>query len=320
MDLRSEGDKTNRKKDKIKGLVFHIIHGSFVDGYGIRTTVFLKGCPLRCIWCCNPEGQKENSEIKFTSSHCDGCARCIPVCPVGAIHLDLERKDHKLLIDRELCTNCGMCMDVCYTGALDCFGRYFTVDELFDVVKKDEQYYRASGGGVTIGGGEPTFQASFTLQLIRKCKRSYIHTALDTCGYTTGSEGVKALEEADLLLFDIKGMDPEEHLSNTGVSNKRIHENLRRRDAIGKPVIVRVPLIPGYTDSDQNLKATARFLSGLRCVERVDLLAFHEYGNVKYGQLGREYRLGNVQPISQERLEQIKTLFERHGFRTQLGG
>ena len=320
MNLRSEGDKTNRKKDKIKGLVFHIIHGSFVDGYGIRTTVFLKGCPLRCIWCCNPEGQKENSEIKFTSSHCDGCARCIPVCPVGAIHLDLERKDHKLLIDRELCTNCGMCMDVCYTGALDCFGRYFTVDELFDVVKKDEQYYRASGGGVTIGGGEPTFQASFTLQLIRKFKRSYIHTALDTCGYTTGSEGVKALEEADLLLFDIKGMDPEEHQSNTGVSNKRIHENLRRRDAIGKPVIVRVPLIPGYTDSDQNLKATARFLSGLRCVERVDLLAFHEYGNVKYGQLGREYRLGNVQPIFQERLEQIKTLFERHGLRTQLGG
>jgi pyruvate formate lyase activating enzyme len=320
MNLRSEGDKTKRRKDEIKGLVFHIIHGSFVDGYGIRMTVFLKGCPLRCTWCSNPEGQKEGVEIKFTSSHCDGCARCISVCPADAIHLDPERKDDKLQIDRELCTNCGMCIDVCYTGALDCFGKYFTVDELFDVVKKDEQYYQASGGGVTIGGGEPTFQASFTLQILRKCKENYIHTALDTCGYTTNSEGVKTLEEADLLLFDIKGMHPEEHVSNTGASYKRIHENLKRRNAIGKPVIIRVPLIPGYTDSDQNLKATAQFLSGLRCVERVDLLPFHEYGKVKYAQLGREYRLGNVPSISQERLEEIKTFFERYGLKTQLGG
>jgi pyruvate formate lyase activating enzyme len=213
-----------------------------------------------------------------------------------------------------------MCIGVCYTGALDSFGRYFTVDELFDVVKKDEQYYKGSGGGVTIGGGEPTFQASFTLKFLRKCKGNYIHTALDTCGYTASSEGVKVLEEADLLLFDIKGMDPEQHLRNTGASNKRIHENLKRRDAIGKPVIIRVPLIPGYTDSDQNLKATAQFLSGLRCVERVDLLAVHEYGKVKYGQLRREYKLGNVQPVSQERLEEIKSLFERHGLKTQLGG
>ncbi len=320
MNLRSEGDKTNRKKDEIKGLVSHIIHGSFVDGYGIRTTVFLKGCPLRCIWCCNPEGQKENVEIKFTSSHCNGRGKCIPVCPVGALHLDLNQGGDKLRINRELCTNCGMCIDVCYTEALDCFGKYLTIDELFNVVKKDEQYYQGSGGGVTLGGGEPTFQASFTLQFLRKCKENYIHTALDTCGYTTNSEGLEALEEADLLLFDIKGMDPEEHLRNTGVSNKRIFENLKRRNATGKPVIIRVPLIPGYTDSDQNLKSTAQFLSELRCVERVDLLAFHEYGKVKYGQLGREYKLGSVQPISQEHLEEIKNIFDQYGLKTQLGG
>jgi pyruvate formate lyase activating enzyme len=309
-----------RKKNQTRGIIFHIIHGSFVDGYGIRTTVFLKGCPLRCLWCCNPEGQKEYPEVRLTSSNCNGCRRCIPVCPADAIDLDLERKDDKLQIDRESCTNCGMCMDVCHTGAIDRFGKYFTVEELFDAVKEDEQYYHASGGGVTIGGGEPTLQASFTLQFLRKCKNNYIHTALDTCGYTTNSEGVKALEEADLLLFDIKGMDPEEHLRNTGVSNNRIHENLKRRNAIGKPVIIRVPLIPGYTDSDRNLKTAAQFLSGLKCVERVDLLAFHEYGKLKYGQLGREYGLRHVQSISQERLEKIKTLFDRYGLKTQLGG
>jgi pyruvate formate lyase activating enzyme len=203
---------------------------------------------------------------------------------------------------------------------LDSFGKYYTVNELFEIVKKDEQYYRSSGGGVTIGGGEPTFQASFTLQFLRKCKENYIHTALDTCGYTTSHEGMQALEEADLLLFDIKGLNPERHFRNTGVSNERILENLIRRNAMGKPVIIRVPLIPGYTDSEEELTAIAEFLSTLKSVERVDLLPVHEYGKVKYSQLGKEYRLVNVQPIAQDRLDQIKAHFERRGLKTQLGG
>lgn len=305
--------------DNLRGLVFHIIHGSFVDGHGIRTTVFLKGCPLKCVWCCNPEGQAFHPEIKLTLSKCDGCGRCIPVCSTGAILLDLEQEDAGLRIDRELCTNCGRCIEVCYKGALDCFGKYFTVDELFDVVKKDEQFYRSSGGGVTIGGGEATWQPTFTLQLIRKCKENYIHTALDTCGYTTSADGIKALEEADLLLFDIKGMDPQDHLKNTGVSNEPILENLKRVDAIGKAIIIRVPIIPGYTDSEQHLKSTAEFLSKLKSVQRVDLLPVHEYGKVKYQQLGKKYKL-SVQPISQKRQDEIKVFFEQYGLKVQLGG
>lgn len=305
--------------ENIRGLVFHIIHGSFVDGHGIRTTVFLKGCPLKCVWCCNPEGQAFHPEIKLTALKCNGCGRCVPICPTGAIHLDPEQGDAKLRIDRELCSNCGRCIEACYTGALDCFGKYFTVDELFDVVKKDELFYRSSGGGVTIGGGEATWQPTFTRQFIRKCKENYIHTALDTCGYITTGDGIKALEEVDLLLFDIKGMDPQEHLKNTGVSNEPILENLKRVDAMGKPIIIRVPIIPGYTDSGQNLKSTAEFLSRQKSVERVDLMAVHEYGKVKYDQLGREYEL-NVQPISRERLDEIKDLFERYGLNVQLGG
>jgi pyruvate formate lyase activating enzyme len=300
------------------GLIFHIIKGSFVDGYGIRTTIFLKGCPLRCIWCCNPEGQEHYPEIKLTPAHCNGCSRCVQVCPTEAIH-QLKPGDSAIGIDRILCTNCGNCIDVCNTGALDYFGKYVTVDELFDIIKKDEQFYRASGGGVTIGGGEPTFQPEFTYAFLRKCKEHYIHTAVDTCGYTLTSEGFKILEEADLLLFDLKGMDPKEHLKNTGVSNEPILRNLKRLDAMGKAIIIRIPLIPGYTDSAQNIKETAEFLSKLKSVERVDLLAYHQYGAVKYEQLGRVYTL-DIRPLDEEYLNDTKENLERYGLRVQLGG
>ncbi|HUW64350.1 MAG TPA: glycyl-radical enzyme activating protein [Spirochaetia bacterium] len=305
--------------DNNRGLIFHVIRGSFVDGYGIRTTIFLKGCPLRCVWCCNPEGQQVHAEVKFTVSKCDGCGRCVQSCPVQAIQIGREPGDNRVTIDRELCTNCGRCTEVCYTGALECFGKYFTVDELFDVVKKDEQFYRASGGGVTIGGGEPTYQPSFTLEFIKKCRANYIHTALDTCGYTATRAGVRVLEEADLVLFDIKGMDTAEHVRSTGAANEIILQNLKHLDVIGKPLIIRVPVIPGYTDSQEGLKSVAGFLAGLKHVERVDLLAVHEYGKVKYEQLGMEYKL-KVQPLGQERLGEIKALFEGHGLNVQLGG
>jgi pyruvate formate lyase activating enzyme len=305
--------------DNKSGLIFHIIRGSFVDGYGVRTTVFLKGCPLRCIWCCNPEGQQGYPEIMFTASECDGCGRCLQICPTNAIQLNTKSGGDKSKIDRELCINCEECIEVCYTGALDCFGKYYTVDELFDMIKKDEQFYRASGGGVTIGGGEPTFQPLFTYALLRKCRENYIHTAVDTCGYTPMSEGFKILEEADLLLFDLKNIDPKEHLRNTGVSNEPILANLKRLDAMRKVIIIRIPIIPGYTDSAQNIKSIAEFLSRLKSVERVDLLAYHEYGGVKYGQLGRECKL-HIQPPAEEQINAIKATFERYGLNVRLGG
>ena len=195
-----------------------------------------------------------------------------------------------------------------------------SVDELFDEVRKDEAYYRASGGGVTIGGGEATAQPTFTLQLIRKCRDNYIHTALDTCGYITTADGLRALDEADLALYDLKGMDPIEHRKYTGVSNKVIHDNLRRRDSLGKPTIIRLPLIPGYTDSAKNLRETAEFLATLRWVERVDLLPVHEFGKVKYEQLGQEYRPGPFAPITRECLDEVRALFADHGLVTQIGG
>lgn len=302
---------------QMRGLIFHIIHGSFVDGYGLRTTVFLKGCPLRCLWCCNVEGQLTEREIKVTSSLCDGCGRCIPTCSTNALALGPDGVVH---VERSLCTNCGKCIDACFTGALDWFGWYLTVDELFDIVKRDEQYYRASGGGVTVGGGEPTFQPLFTYEFLKKCREHYIHSAVDTCGYTLTEAGLRVLEEADLLLFDLKGLDPVEHLKSTGVSNGPILANLKRLAAMGKPIIVRVPLIPGYTDSQQNVTATAELLSGLGSVERVDLIAYHAYGTVKYAQLGREYALRETQYLSNDRLLEIQNVFEGYGLMTNLGG
>lgn len=302
-----------------RGIVFHIIHGSFVDGFGIRTTVFLKGCPLRCLWCCNPEGQRGQLEIKFTSSACNDCGRCIEVCPVEAIQLEPEKENNRLRIDREACTNCGKCIEVCYAGALDYFGKYMTVDEVFETIKKDQQYYRASGGGVTIGGGEPTLQPDLTRALLKKCKDNYIHAALDTCGYTLTEEGFEVLEEAELLLFDLKGMDDGQHLINTGVSNELILKNLEKLGAQGKPIIIRVPVIPGRTDSESHINKLAEFLSRIRSVMRVDLLAYHQYGRVKYEQLGRKYDLDCESP-SPEQLKNIMDIFKRYGLKVQLGG
>jgi pyruvate formate lyase activating enzyme len=304
--------------DSVRGLIFHIVHGSFVDGHGVRTTVFLKGCPLRCVWCCNPEGQVATNELKFTPALCDGCGRCIEVCPSKAIGKQ-EPGTAAVVIDRTICNNCGKCVEVCYARAIENFGRWATVNEVFDDVKKDEPFYRSSGGGVTIGGGEPTFQPIFTRALMDKCHQNCIHVAVDTCGYTTTKEGIRVLEEADLLLYDLKDMDLRRHMTNTGAPLDVIQGNIRRSGALNKPMIIRIPLIPGYNYTQETLEQMAAFLSGLKSVERVDLLPYHEYGAIKHRQLGRTYEL-NVHTPAPEEVRDIKYTFERYGLKAQVGG
>ncbi len=298
-----------------KAIVFHIIHGSFVDGYGIRTTVFLKGCPLRCIWCCNPEGQSFQPELKLSREHCNGCGNCLDACSRNALSLS----DGILQVKRSLCTGCMDCVDYCYTGALEPFGTWYTAQEVFEIIRSDEMFYKNTGGGATIGGGECSCYPEFMLELIELCHNANIHVAVDTCGYTTSPQALEVLKRADLLLFDIKGIDPVRHEENTGKSNDLILRNLHLLSDMRKPMIIRIPVIPGYNDSDENLTAVADLLSTLKSVERVDILPQHEYGRVKYEQLDMEYKLKPC-PVSEVRQESIRTMFEDRGFLTQLGG
>lgn len=301
-------------------VIFNIVHGSFVDGYGVRTTIFLKGCPLKCSWCCNPEGQRLLPEIKFTAEKCDSCGRCMEICPVQAIAENHENCEMKIRIDRELCNNCGRCIDMCCTGALEYFGSHITVEEAFNILKKDERYYNSSGGGVSIGGGEPTFQPEFTYALMKRCQDACIDVAIDTCGYTVNKLGFKILEEADLLLYDIKGIDIVKHQKNTGVSNDLILSNLERLSAMGKPIIIRLPLIPGCNDSEEDINRVAEFLSEKRSVQRIDLLPYHNFGTVKYIQLGKDYKLSALRPHPDEYIDKIKNIFMNLGIKTQIGG
>lgn len=247
-----------------RGMVVRIQGSSFVDGPGIRTTIFLKGCPLRCLWCCNPEAQESYPE------------------------------KNNLFPQK---------------GTSELFGKWLTVGEVMEVVERDIPFYQASGGGVTIAGGEPTYQPIFVLELIRHCRELGIHTALDTCGYTISKQGVCVLEEADLLLYDLKNMDPDEHERNTGVRNDIILENLRRMVELKKDIIIRIPLVPGYTDTMKNIKAIGNYLVSLGegGIREVDLLPYHQGGVIKYEMLCRNYPLDkSLRRASDKYLQEAK--------------
>ena len=223
-------------------LLFNITKGSFVDGYGIRTTIFLKGCPLKCKWCCNPEGQSFAPELRLLIDRCRGCGKCVPLCPEKALTIS----DGLVQVDRARCTGCGKCTSACWFDALQIYGRETSAREMFDEIIRDKPFFADSGGGLTIGGGEATCWPDFCLEMIRLCHEAGINVAIDTCGYVIGEKRFSVLEQADLILFDIKGLNDAAHIANTGVSNRVIHENLRRLDALGKSVIIRYPMIPGY--------------------------------------------------------------------------
>jgi len=307
----------NAKNQELTGWVFNIQRYSLHDGPGIRTTVFLKGCPLHCLWCSNPESQRLKPHIFFDNDRCIRCDACITTCPADAI---LVNADGIRRIQAESCNLCGLCVEVCYSGALEQIGREMTISDVLTDIKADQPFYDHSNGGMTLSGGEPMLQSQFSQKLLQGSKAMGIHTAMETCGFVKWDLWESLLPHLDLVLYDLKEMDSERHKHWTGVSNDLVLDNLRRLAKSGVLVIVRRPVIPGYNDSIDSIHQLARFVSDLGAIEEIDLLPYHRFGKGKYESLGQEYVLGNQPSLEHADVNHLREILLSYGFRVKIGG
>ncbi|NQT85639.1 glycyl-radical enzyme activating protein [bacterium] len=283
------------------GIIFNIKRYAIHDGPGIRTTVFLKGCPLRCVWCHNPESIATAREHMFRAQRCLRCDQCVDACPTGALEAVGS-------VDIGRCTLCGACSDACPSRALELMGRQVTVAEVMDEVERDIVFYDRSGGGATLSGGEPLLQPEFATALLAACRERGIHTALDTTCFAPWATIEAVRPHVCLFLCDVKHMDSAEHQRLTGVPNETILDNIRRLAAIGENVILRVPLIPGANDSSGNITATGAFAVSLRTVEHVHLLPYNEGGRAKAERLAGT---GDVPDFERPSAEDLATAADR---------
>jgi pyruvate formate lyase activating enzyme len=297
-------------------IIFDLKKYSIHDGPGIRTTVFFKGCPLRCWWCHNPEGQSPRVELLLRPSRCIRCGACVEACPNGAVSWDGDRP----LTDRQLCQHCGVCTETCFAEARQLAGRQMELNQVLAEIEADRPFYEASGGGVTLSGGEPLFQSEFARQLLAACQQRDLHTALDTCGFAAWEVLDSLRACVDLFLYDIKLVDDRAHQRYTGVSNRLILENLRRLSALGHAIRLRVPLIPGINDDPPSLEGIARLAAGLPVLQGLDLLPYHRLGADKYARLEKAYPLAAAEAPGQERMQEIAYFIESHGLPVNIGG
>jgi pyruvate formate lyase activating enzyme len=302
-------------KDIKKGIIFDIKRYAVDDGPGIRTTIFLKGCPLRCWWCHNPEGQVLEPELTYKRRRCIRCEECVKICPRTAIAYTAD----KVRINRRLCNLCRKCAQNCPAEALTIIGREICVADLTKEMERDMPFYAESKGGITVSGGEPLLQIDFLDAILKECKERGIHTAVDTCGYAPYKAFERISDKTDLFLYDIKTMNDKIHEKYTGVSNRLILENLKRSAESGRNILARFPVIPGINDDEDNIARTAEFL--LSCdVRGVSLLPYHRAGIEKYKSLNRAYKLKKIQSPSSEELNLVKDKLETLGLKVRIGG
>lgn len=298
------------------GIIFDIEKFAIHDGPGIRTTVFFKGCPLNCWWCHNPESQSPDQERWFWARRCIRCGACVDACTHGAISLS----DDLIVTDDALCRVCGDCTKVCQTEARQIIGRQVTVAEVMAEIEKDVIFYDQSGGGVTFSGGEPLMQPDFMYALLASCEEREIHTVVDTSGLAAWKTLQRISSKVDLFLYDLKVMDRERHRRYTGVSNELILSNLRALALQGSQIAVRMPLIPGVNDDDENLSKMCEFVASLAHPPSVSLLPYHKAGVDKYAHLRRTCALPDTESPSDERVAEIKATLQRFGLDVKLGG
>ena len=297
------------------GTVFNIQRYSIHDGPGIRTTIFLKGCPLNCWWCQNPESQLTEQETVFREDRCIGCGACSTICSSHVIQI----KNGLPVTEKEKCILCGKCIEKCPALAREMIGKKLTTEEVIEEIEKDLVFYEESGGGVTFSGGEPLKQSEFLESLLNGCREKKIHTAVDTCGYISWEILNKISLKVDLFLYDLKLMDIEKHKKYTGVSNEIILENLKKLSSIHNNIFIRFPVIPGINDDYQNIRETGEFLSFLK-IAQINLLPYHYIGKDKYKRLKRTYKLVTAQPPSEEKLSEISGILRKFNLNVKLKG
>ena len=298
-----------------EGTILRLERFAIHDGPGIRTTVFLKGCPLRCAWCHSPESQKVEPEFMPLADRCLRCGACTDACP----HHAVQPAAAATAVAPPECTTCGNCANACPSGARELVGYSTTVPALLAMLERDRIFYDESGGGVTFSGGEPLMQPDFLLEAVEACSDSGMHVAVDTCGLGDSDALQQIARAADLFLFDLKMMDEDRHRAYTGASNARILENLERLAALHRNIVVRFPLIPGVNDDDENVQAVGAFLASVP-LTRIDVLPYHRAGLAKYHRLLRPYALPGTQPPAPDRVAHAARILESCGLIVNAGG
>ena len=293
----------------MQGYIFDIKHFAVHDGPGIRTTVFLKGCGLKCIWCHNPESISPKKQLGFLEHKCVSCGSCVKVCPTGAQYLDAEGI-HRY--DRQKCTQCGLCVEACYASALTLYGKYMEAEAVVEDLLKDRDFYDCSGGGITLSGGECLLQPDFCAEILKAMQAEGIHTAVDTCGFVNKAAFDKVMPYTDLFLYDCKAMDPVVHKQCTGQTNEVILENLKYLDGCGKKIEIRIPYVPEF-NADQ-ITGIAGFLKELQNITGVRVLPYHNYAATKYKSLDMENTLPDRLPEDGE-VEAARKVLEEFGLK-----